>query len=142
MKIATVVARVLLGLAFCASGISGFLLISNPPPAPPGLAGVFQDVFFQSRWVLFVDSVELIGGVLLLSKQYVPLALTMLAGVIANIIVFHLTMAPSGLPVAGVLSVLWTINALPYRAIFAPLFVRKPDAQTAEARQQLLQAVA
>ena len=133
MTKAALVARVLLGLVFCASGLSGFLLISNPPPAPPGLAGTFQDVFFQSRWVLFVDSVELIGGILLLTKQFVPLALTLLAGVISNIVVFHITMAPTGLPIAIIVAALWTAIALEYRSSFAPLLVRKPPPITTAA---------
>ena len=127
MNIAAPTARVLLGLIFLAAGLSGFLLISNPPPAPPGLAGAFQDVFFRSRWVLFVDGVELISGVLLLANRYVPLALAMLAAVIANILVFHLTMAQSSLPVPLVVASLWSIVAWRYRASFAPLFVQRPE---------------
>jgi putative oxidoreductase len=127
MKIAVAVARVLLGLVFFAAGLSGFLLISNPPPAPPGLAGDFQHVFFASRWVLFVDGVELVAGALLLTNRYVPLALAMLAAVIPNILVFHLTMAQSSLPVPIVVALLWTIVASRYRSSFAPLFVQRPE---------------
>jgi len=54
---------------------------------------------------------------------------TMLAAVIANIIVFHLTMAPLGLPVAAVVAALWAIVATRYRSSFAPLFVRKPASE-------------
>lgn len=121
MNIVTVVARILLGLIFTAAGASGFFLIGHPPPAPPGLAGTFQDVFFQSRWVLFVDSVQLIGGVLLLVNRFVAFALVMLAAVIANIFVFHLTMAPMGLPAPVILSVLWVLVALRHRTQLMPL---------------------
>jgi hypothetical protein len=55
--------------------------------------------------------------------------LTALAAVIANILAFHITMMPSGLPVAVVVAILWTIVALPFRAIFAPLFSQRPVAQ-------------
>jgi putative oxidoreductase len=124
MNIALVASRILLGLVFAAAGASGFFLINNPPPAPPGLAGTFQDVFFQSRWVLFVDGVELLAGILLLANRYVPLALTLLGAVISNILVFHITMAPSGLPVPLVVVTLWATVASRYRASFAPLFSR------------------
>ncbi len=120
------VARILLGFVFFAAGLSGFFLIAHPPAAPPGLAGDFQNVFFKSYWVLFVDAVELIAGVLLLSNRYVPLALAVLAAVIANIIVFHITMAPAGLPIAAVVAALWAVVANRYRSSFAPLFVQKP----------------
>ncbi len=126
MKTAVTVARILLGLVFFAAGLSGFLLIAHPPAAPPGLAGQFQDVFFRSYWVLFVDGVELIAGLLLLTNRYVPLALVVLAAVIANIIVFHVTMAPLGLPVAAVVAALWATVATRYRSSFAPLFVQQP----------------
>jgi putative oxidoreductase len=128
MKVTTIVSRILLGLVFTFAGASGFYFITNPPPAVVGLAGAFQDVFFKSGWVLFVDSIELIAGVLLLTNRFVPVALIMLAAVIANILVFHITMAPAGLPVALVVLALWAITALPYRALFAPLFAARADA--------------
>lgn len=129
MKTAFVTSRILLGLVFFAAGLSGFILIFNPPPLPPGLAGEFQDVFFRSRWVLLVDGVELLAGLLLLSNRYVPLALTLLGAVIANILTFHITMMPAGLPVALFVTVVWAIAALPFRSSFAPLFAQKtqPD---------------
>jgi putative oxidoreductase len=132
MKTVFSASRILLGLVFFAAGLSGFFLAANPPPMPPGLAGAFQDVFFKSHWVLFVDGVELLAGALLLANRYVALALTALAAVIANILVFHVTMMPSGLPVALIVTALWTIVALPFRAIFAPLFTQRPVAQHIE----------
>jgi general stress protein CsbA len=121
MKTTSTAARIVLGLVFFAGGLSGFLLMAHPPAPPPGLAGQFQEVFFRSHWVLFVDGVELAAGVLLLANRYVALALAMLAAVIANIIVFHVTMAPAGLPVAAVVTVLWAIVAARYKSSFAPL---------------------
>jgi putative oxidoreductase len=127
MKTASLIARILLGLVFSFAGVSGFMLISNPPPLPAGLAGLFQDVFFRSGWVLLVDTVELICGVALLTNRYVPLALTALAAVIVNILTFHITMMPAGLPVALALTALWTIVALRFRSNFAPLLVQRAE---------------
>ncbi len=124
MTIASTTARIVLGLLFTLAGASGFVLIGHPPPPPPGLAGDFQNVFFASRWVLFVDGVELICGILLLANRYVALALAALAAVIANIIVFHATMQPIGLPVAAVVAILWGILAYRHRDSFAPLLTR------------------
>lgn len=138
MKTAFSISRILLGLVFSLAGASGFFLFSNPPPMPPGLAGEFQSVFFQSGWVLFVDSVELVGGLLLLTNRFVPLALVLLAAVIANILTFHITMMPAGLPVALFVTILWTMAAIPFRSSFAPLFVQraKPE-DLAQATLQL-----
>ena len=126
MNIAVVVARILLGLVFVAAGLSGFFLINSPPPPPPGLAGAFQHVFFQSRWVLFVDAIEFLAGALLLANRFVALALTLLGGVISNIIVYHVTLAPAGIPGAGIVTLLWCIVVSRYRSSFAPLFAPKP----------------
>jgi hypothetical protein len=129
MKITMTVARILLGLLFSAAGLSGFILVNHPPPPAPGLAGAFADVFFKSRWVLFVDGVQLVAGALLLANRFVPLALLLLASVLSNILVFHLTMAPAGIVPGLVATVLWTFLALQYRSTFAPLFVQRaqPD---------------
>jgi hypothetical protein len=125
MKHTATVARILLGLVFTLAGASGFLfLVVSAPPAPPGLAGAFQDVFFRSHWVQFVDGVELIAGLLLLTKQFVPLALVALAAVIANIFVFHITMQPQGLAAPFVVTALWIVVALQHRASLQPLLVR------------------
>ncbi len=127
MKVAVTVARTLLALVFIAAGVSGFLLIQNPPPAPPGLAGDFQHVYFGSRWVLFVDGVELIAGVLLLANRFVPLTLIVLAAVLTNMFIFHITMMPVGLPAPLVLTVLWVIVAWPLRSYLTPLLVQRPS---------------
>jgi uncharacterized membrane protein YphA (DoxX/SURF4 family) len=125
MKRAEPVARILLAIVFIASGVSGFVLINNPPQMPPGLAMSFQDIFFQSRWVLFVDGLELVAGVLLLVNRYVPLALTVLAGIIYNMFVFHITMMPIGLPAPLLLLILLIVVANRHRAAFRPLFAAK-----------------
>jgi putative oxidoreductase len=85
--------------------------------------------------VLFVDGVELIAGIFLLSNRYVPLAVALLAAVIANIVVFHVTMAPMGLPIAAIVAALWAIVAAQHRSTFAPLFVQKPTQQADTAAQ-------
>lgn len=115
MNVASTIARILLGILFLAAGSSGFVLINNPPPAPPGLGAEFQRVFFQSHWVLFVDAVEAACGVMLLANRFVALSLTMLAGVIFNIAAYHLTIMPAGLPVVPVVALLWVLTALPRR---------------------------
>ena len=125
MKRAEPVARILLAIVFIASGVSGFVLINNPPQMPPGLATSFQDIFFQSRWVLFVDGLELIAGVLLLFNRYVPVTLIVLAGIIYNMFVFHITMMPIGLPAPLLLLILLIVVANRHRAAFLPLFAAK-----------------
>jgi hypothetical protein len=119
---AALVARILLGLVFSASGASGFLFLFMSVPPQSGLAGAFTDLFFRSHWVQFVDGIELIAGILLLANRYVTLALVLLGAVIANILVFHVTMQPQTITVPIVVLGLWIFLAYRNRANLAPLF--------------------
>jgi uncharacterized membrane protein YphA (DoxX/SURF4 family) len=126
MKIAATIARILLGLVFFASGISVFLPISMPPP-PPGLAGEFTDFYFKSHYVLFVDGLQLLAGLMLLTNRFVPLALAVLSAIIANILIFHITVGLAGLPIALVVAALWGVVARQYWSHFAPFFARREE---------------
>jgi putative oxidoreductase len=124
MKIVAIVARILLGLMFFIFGLNGFLNFIHGP-LPPGLAGTFLTTLVASHFVYFVSIVQLIAGALLLVNQFVPLALALLAPVLYNILAYHITMQPSGLPPGLVASFLWLILVWRLRDYFAPLFVQK-----------------
>jgi putative oxidoreductase len=114
-------ARIALGLVFTLAGASIFFLIANPPPMPPGLAGTFTSAFFESRWVVFVDLVELTAGLLLLSNRFVPLALVLLGAVLSNILAFHITMQPGTIALPAILTALWFVLAYNRRSQLALL---------------------
>lgn len=116
-----VAARIALGLVFTLAGASIFVLIGHPPPMPPGLAGTFASAFFASRWVVFVDLVELTAGALLLANRLVPFALVLLAAVLSNILVFHATMQPATIPLPLILTALWFALAYQHRATLTQL---------------------
>ena len=124
MKIAALIARILLGLVFLVFGLNGFLQFI-PATLPPGMAGQFFSVLLQSHYVYFVSFFQLAGGVLLLANRYVPLGLTLLGPVIANILIYHLLMDHRGLPLALVILILWGILAFRHRQYFAGLFVQR-----------------
>jgi putative oxidoreductase len=126
VKIAVLVSRILVGLVFTLSGASIVFLLNRPlPQAPNEIMQQFQTVYFGSHWVIFVDLIQFIGGVLLLANRFVPLALTLLAAVIYNILVVHITMAPSGIVPGLVIFVLWCILFRAHWSSFAPLFQAK-----------------
>jgi putative oxidoreductase len=56
--------------------------------------------------------------------------LFVLAPVLANVLVFQITMLPAGLPLPLIVTALWIVVALQFRLILVPLFVRhaQPDA--------------
>lgn len=124
MKAVVIGARILLGLIFLIFGLNGFLHFIPAPPLT-GLVAEFMDVFAKSHWLLFVAAIQVIAGALLLIDRYVPLAIALLAPVLANILVFHITMQPQGLPPGVLATVLWVIVAWPMRTRFAPIFAEK-----------------
>jgi putative oxidoreductase len=71
-------------------------------------------------WVIF--AFQVVAGVLLLVNRYVPFAVAVLAPVIVNILTFHALMAPSGLPLALVVAVLWAVIFVDVRPAFAGVF--------------------
>ena len=122
MKIASTIARVLLGLLFATFGLNGFLNFIHMPP-PTGLAGQFFGVLFASHYLVPIFALQLVAGALLLANRFVPLAL--LAPVIVNILLFHCLMAPEGLPLACVATLLWAVVFARKRSAFAGLFAAR-----------------
>jgi putative oxidoreductase len=118
MKTAVLVARILLGLIFLVFGLNGFLHFIHMPP-PTGTAGQFLGALFVSRYYIAIFAFQIIGGALLLAGRYVPLGLTILGTVLVNILLFHITMAPAGLPLPLLCTILWFIVFAGYRAAFA-----------------------
>ena len=121
MKVTSTIARYLLGIIFLVFGLNGFLHFI-PMPLPPGVAGQFFMALGVSHYFAVVFLLQLIAAVLLLAGRYVPLALAIVAPVVANILCYHAFMAPSGLPMAVILSVLWLLSVINVRSAFAGLF--------------------
>jgi putative oxidoreductase len=109
MRIVSMIARILLGLIFIVFGLNGFLNFLNMGPMPTGLAGQFMGALIQSHYFWVVAALQVVGGVLLLVKQYVPLGLVLLGPVIVNILLYHIFLNPAGMAPAIVVTVLWFI---------------------------------
>ncbi len=124
MKIATIIVRVLLGLVFVVFGSNIFLHFIPMPPPPATLAGDFSKALMQSHYIYVVGLLQVIGGLLLLIGRYVPLGLTLLGPVIANILLFHIFLDRSGLPLAIIVAVLVLFLLWRYRTNFAGLLKR------------------
>jgi hypothetical protein len=114
-------ARLALGAVFTVFGLNGFLhFIPQPPPS--GLAAVFLGGLAASGYMFpLIKATEVVVGLLLLSNRFVPLALTILAPIVVNIVAFHLFLAPAGLVVPVVVTALGVYLAWTERRVFAPL---------------------
>ena len=122
MRVAATIARYLLGLIFTVFGLNGFLhFIPAAPPSSP-LALQFLTVLTASHYMMPVFAVQLVGGLLLLSGRYVPLALAILAPVIFNILTYHLTMDPGGIILGLIALICWSIVFASVRSNFRGLF--------------------
>jgi putative oxidoreductase len=124
LKVADLLARILLGLVFLVFGLNGFVHFI-PGTLPSGLAGQFLTALVESHYDFFVSAVQLVGGVLLLVNRYVPLGLTFLGPVIVNIILYHLLLDRTGLPIAVIVLIFWGILAFRRRQYFSGLFVQR-----------------
>jgi putative oxidoreductase len=126
MKIASIIARYLLGLMFTVFGLNGFFhFIPQPPPANP-VALQFLIAVSTSHFAAFFFLLQVVGGLLLLFGFFVPFALTLLAAELYNILAFHLTMAPDTIAPALVACVLWILVFLQYRESFNGILSAKP----------------
>ena len=121
MRTASTIARYLAGLIFLVIGLNGFLNFLPFPP-PGGVAAQFMGALYVSHYLWVIFAFQVVAGVLLLVNRYVPLAVAVLAPVIVNILVFHATMAPSGLPLALVVALLWALIFVDVRPAFSGLF--------------------
>jgi putative oxidoreductase len=128
MKTASTIARYLAGVIFLVFGLNGFLHFIPLPP-PSGVAGQFMGALFVSHYLTLIFALQVIGAVLLLANRYVPLALAILAPIIVNILSFHALMAPSGLPLALFVTVLWALVFVHARSAFTGLFKSRVPAR-------------
>jgi uncharacterized membrane protein YphA (DoxX/SURF4 family) len=140
MKIATIIARSLLGLIFVVFGSNMFLHFIPMPPPPEGPARDFMTALFVSHYLYVVGALQVVGGVLILSGRWVPLGLTLVGPVIVNIVCFHALMAPSGLPMAIGVSALAGFLLWRHRGNFAG--VVKASADPAHTLHQQIAATA
>jgi len=100
MKIATTIARMLLGFVFLVFGLNGFLHFIPMQPMPNVALQFFGGLAATGYMLPLLFGTQALGGALLILGLYVPLALALLAPVLVNIFLFHVFVAPSGLPIA------------------------------------------
>ena len=113
--------RILLGLIFFVFGLNGFLQFIPQPPAPEKAMAFMGALAATGYMFPLIKSVEVIGGALLLSNRFVPLALAIVAPNVVNIVLFHTFLAPAGLPIALLVLALELFTAWSYRSAYASM---------------------
>ena len=127
MKIAAAIARILMGAIFVFFGSNIFFHFLPNPPMPPGPMANFTGALFVTHYIHFVGVIQVVSGILFLFNRFVPLALTMIAPVIVNILLFHSLMAPSGIGPGLFVTLCWFVVFYRDRSAFRGLFQAKVE---------------
>ncbi len=132
MKYAIIIARILLGLIFFVFGLNGLLHFLPMPPMPPSDASTWSTIMMTHHWMNFVAVIQVVAGLLLLVNRFVPLALSLLAPELVNILLFHILLTGGTGIAPGLVSTLLELFLLfVYRRNFFPLLAMNPEADTA-----------
>lgn len=127
MRIASTIARYLLGVMFTVFGLNGFLRFIPQAPPSSTVAQQFMGAVFESHFMVLVFVLQLAAGLLLLAGRFVPLALAILAAIITNILLYHVTMDPKNIGPGILAAILWVLVFVRHRGSFRPLFRSKPE---------------
>lgn len=124
MKIAILICRVLLGLAFTVFGLNILHpFMPQPPPIEGSLIAQFMTVMGPTHWMTLVGVFQLVGGVLVIIGRTAPLGLALLAPVLVNILAFHIFLDNgNGIAPGLVFCALEIFLIYSYRSYFLPLF--------------------
>jgi putative oxidoreductase len=125
-------ARIGLGLIFTVFGLNKVLHFLPQPPMAGPPAEFFGALMATGYMLPLIAATEVTSGVLLLAGRFTPLALTLLAPVIVNIVAFHTFLAPAGIAVPLVVFAVEIYLAWSHRDAFAPMLRARvaPHAQS------------
>lgn len=126
MKVLSHVQRSLLGLIFVITGLNGFFRFLPQRPFTAAAARELMMVMQATPYGHVLFGLQVVCGLLLLARLFVPFALTILAGYLFNIYAFHLFLAHTFNPLALVVSVLWVLTFLRNRDAFRTILRPHP----------------
>jgi len=130
MKIAVLMARLLLSLIYVAFGLDYFLHflehIINFPSAGNRADTFFGALSATKYFFPFLKSIEVICGLFLLFNRFAAFFLMAVFPITVNICVFHACMTPTYLPLGALMLALNLFLLYAYRKYYTPLFTFKP----------------
>jgi putative oxidoreductase len=126
MKIARIIARILLGFVFAAAGLFS-LLKQGKMAGMPADATTFLTLMVAHNYTVCVALIMLIGGLLLLIGRFVPLGLVLLGPILVNILLFHFLFHVPGSITGLVCTALEIFLIWIYRSSFRGIFLANPQ---------------
>ena len=125
MKIAILIARILLGLVFFASGVVSILNLGKMGGMPTD-ATTFLTLMVAHNYTKFTALLMVTGGLLLLVGRFVPIGLVLLGPILVNILLFHLLFGVPGILTGLVCTLLELFLIWVYWSSFRELFRAAP----------------
>jgi uncharacterized membrane protein YphA (DoxX/SURF4 family) len=125
MKVTVLIVRVLMGLLLVFSSVV-VLFKLFPQPVVEGNIKIFNDGIAASIYLLpTLKVIELVCGIAFLVGRFIPLATVVIFPITLNILLFHVFVAPEGIPVAVLLFIANLFLAYHYRKNYQPLLAAK-----------------
>lgn len=119
------VAEIVLGAIFLGAGLNGYVVLFGFEPFAPTSPAATE--FLGDGYLLAMEKgVEIIAGVLLLIRRFIPLVLVVLAGVVINILAFHIFVDSELILLAIFVVALEGYLAWQYRENFKGLLESRP----------------
>jgi uncharacterized membrane protein YphA (DoxX/SURF4 family) len=120
------ICRLFLGTVFLVAGINGYFVIFGLEPfiatSPEAMA------LFEFDYLLMTEkTLEVVCGVFLLLNLFIPLALAVLSPIIVNILLLHLFLDHSLLPLALILVSAHGYLLFYYKDNFKEILEKKPS---------------
>lgn len=123
MKITMIIIRTLMGLLLLfASIVFLFHIQMGKMPAMSEDAMTYNKGLATVHMMNIVKVIELICGLMFVTGRFVTLANIVIFPIAINILLFHATLAPSGVPAGAFLLLGCLFLAYYYRKNYAPLF--------------------
>jgi len=116
--------RIILGLIFIMSGVSGLMMGAQSPNTPEALQ-IIGKALWDSNIFHLIKIVEIIAGLMLVTGFVPALALTMLVPICVGVIVFTLTLTPMYIFPGLVVSILTAYLIWAYWDKFRSVFDRR-----------------
>jgi hypothetical protein len=136
MKLLAHIQRSLLGLIFLLTGLNGLLRFLHQPSFKTPGARELMTVMQATPYGHVLFGLQIVCGLLLLARLFVPVALTILAGYLFNIYMFHLFLDHTFSPLALLVSVLWVVTFIRNRDAFRTILRPRPSNPLALAHGQ------